>query len=87
MTCQSCGVEIADKAIVCYRCGAPTAVAPAPRTVRPAGRRRWRVVAGGIVALGVWLAVPGPAMSPVRAAAGLGAGALVVVIVMRVWRR
>ena len=28
MVCGSCGANIADKAIVCYRCGAPTA-APA----------------------------------------------------------
>ena len=33
MTCRSCGATIADKAIVCYRCGAPTAQ-PAP--VKPA---------------------------------------------------
>ena len=25
MTCRSCGADIADKAIVCYRCGTPTA--------------------------------------------------------------
>jgi hypothetical protein len=24
MTCKNCGTEIADKAIVCYRCGQPT---------------------------------------------------------------
>jgi zinc-ribbon domain len=24
MTCSNCGTEIADKAIVCYRCGQPT---------------------------------------------------------------
>ena len=30
MTCRSCGAEIADKAIVCYRCGASTAPEPAP---------------------------------------------------------
>jgi zinc-ribbon domain len=24
MTCTNCGTEIADKAIVCYRCGQPT---------------------------------------------------------------
>jgi len=34
--CASCGAEIAEKAIVCYRCGAPTA-APAP--ARPPARR------------------------------------------------
>jgi uncharacterized membrane protein YoaK (UPF0700 family) len=33
MTCTNCGTEIADKAIVCYRCGQPTVAAkrkPAP---------------------------------------------------------
>jgi glycerol uptake facilitator-like aquaporin len=37
MRCRSCGTEIADKAIVCYRCGASTTDpvrAPAPRTRR-----------------------------------------------------
>lgn len=24
MTCRSCGAQIADRAIVCYRCGTPT---------------------------------------------------------------
>ena len=35
MKCRQCGNEIADKAIVCYRCGTPTTEAkygpPAPR--------------------------------------------------------
>jgi hypothetical protein len=34
MICTHCGTEIADKAIVCYRCGTATAVPerrPAPR--------------------------------------------------------
>jgi hypothetical protein len=38
MTCRSCGATIADKAIVCYRCGTPTAGPPAP--ARPATRAR-----------------------------------------------
>jgi hypothetical protein len=45
--CQSCGHRIADNAIVCYRCGAPTAV-PAPAGKPPApptGQRMWLVVA------------------------------------------
>jgi hypothetical protein len=34
--CKTCGTEIADKALVCYRCGTATAeTAP-----RPASRRR-----------------------------------------------
>jgi hypothetical protein len=39
MVCSNCGTEIADKAIVCFRCGQPTVAAvrqPAPP------RSRWR---------------------------------------------
>lgn len=39
MLCRHCGREIADKAIVCYRCGAattdPTYKAPPPRRAAP----------------------------------------------------
>ena len=38
MKCRNCGTEIADKAIVCYRCGTATTEAkykaPAPRSPR-----------------------------------------------------
>jgi hypothetical protein len=36
MVCRQCGTQIADKAIVCFRCGAPTAE---PSARPPAGRR------------------------------------------------
>ena len=36
MTCQSCGHEIADNAIVCYRCGTPTAI---PASARPSASK------------------------------------------------
>jgi hypothetical protein len=52
MTCASCGAEIADRAIVCYRCGAPTPIPEAPEALAPqapaAPRRRvlpWIAVA------------------------------------------
>ncbi|MBE3099319.1 MAG: hypothetical protein IMZ44_19565 [Planctomycetes bacterium] len=36
MQCRTCGTEIADKALVCYRCGtATTAPAPMPPGARP----------------------------------------------------
>ena len=40
MVCRHCGIEISDKALICYRCGASTAepVAPAKRA-GGAGRR------------------------------------------------
>jgi hypothetical protein len=44
MICRNCGTEIADKAIVCYRCG--TATADPVR--KPAEIRRRR---GGVVSL------------------------------------
>jgi uncharacterized membrane protein YvbJ len=40
MLCRQCGTEIADKALICFRCGTPTTeakVAPPARSVR---RRR-----------------------------------------------
>jgi hypothetical protein len=40
MICRNCGTEIADKAIVCFRCGAGTTdPVRKPAAIRP-GRRR-----------------------------------------------
>ena len=39
MICRSCGTEIADKAIVCYRCGTAT-TDPVRRPVQVRRRRR-----------------------------------------------
>lgn len=38
MICRSCGTEIADKAIVCYRCGAATTD---PVRQPPPGPSKW----------------------------------------------
>jgi uncharacterized membrane protein YvbJ len=38
MQCRKCGTEIADKALICYRCGTPTAEAKYQPYVKPAGR-------------------------------------------------
>lgn len=46
MVCGNCGATIADKAIVCYRCGTATAIPPVERrTPPPAPRRPWVLVA------------------------------------------
>jgi hypothetical protein len=37
MKCRNCGTEIADKALICYRCGTATTE---PRLRPPAGRPR-----------------------------------------------
>jgi hypothetical protein len=36
MTCRTCGTEIAEKALICYRCGRATAD---PRVAPPVSRR------------------------------------------------
>ncbi len=39
MVCQNCGTEIADKALVCFRCGQPTVAAVRKPALPPS---RWR---------------------------------------------
>ena len=51
MTCRSCGTTIAEKAIVCYKCGTPTEDLT-PVTRGPAGAARssvpWVAVAAAV---------------------------------------
>ena len=47
MICKQCGTEIADKALICYRCGTATSE---PRT-RPAMARRRRSAMPALLAL------------------------------------
>ncbi|MFN8062776.1 MAG: hypothetical protein U0Q12_26735 [Vicinamibacterales bacterium] len=57
MECKSCGTEIAEKALICYRCGAATfeAVRRPPAPARAAGGWVWPVsaIAGGLGVLAV----------------------------------
>jgi hypothetical protein len=48
MICRQCGTEIADKAIVCYRCGTATTE---PRRQPPASTRRRPSLVPVVVAL------------------------------------
>ena len=89
MECARCRAVIADKAIVCYRCGAPTALpeAPARNTARPA--RPWTLilalVAAAVAAGGLAWGSAGGSMPQVS-------GSLAVVVLMTaaaylLWRR
>jgi hypothetical protein len=52
MQCRSCGIEIADKALICYRCGTPTTEAkyqPAP--LPPSGARRSRTLIATVLVI------------------------------------
>jgi uncharacterized membrane protein YvbJ len=56
MQCRQCGTEIADKALICFRCGAATTdakfKAPAPRP-----GRSWLMTAASVAALAVILII------------------------------
>ena len=62
MTCRTCGAEIAEKAIVCYRCGTPTAGPAVPAKTTTRARTPWAIVGTAIAAalatIGFDLAVP-----------------------------
>jgi hypothetical protein len=80
MTCRSCGATIAEKAVVCYRCGAPTAEPGPTRPPAPPagiGRIRWLVSATMAVVLGgVALALPETSSANRPAEAGFAAAAI-----------
>jgi hypothetical protein len=90
MICRHCQAKIADKAIVCYRCGTPTA-APAPvAPVRAtSGGVAWILMLLVAVAAAVtWWVRPGAYTEAERVvAAVVGVGALVLALVLRARRR
>jgi hypothetical protein len=94
MICRHCGTEIADKAIVCYRCGAGTT----DPVRRPAALRSRRgrmlplVALVLLVLLGLYLGQAGRVVEvPVGPAAslaiGVGIAFAIVVLLLRIVRR
>lgn len=92
MLCRSCGTEIADKAIVCFRCGAGT-TDPVRRAAKIVPRRPPLVALVSMVALlvlGIYLAQASrTAANPemFELAAGLCGGAALTVLLVRILRR
>ena len=92
MQCKHCGTEIADKAIVCYRCGAATT----DPVRKPAPVRRRSSLVPAFLAL-VFLALAALYMgrAPATAAeaerwqliAGVIAGFAIVLVLLRLVRR
>lgn len=92
MLCRQCGTEIADKAIVCYRCGAAT-TDPVRQPVRLKKRTSpWLslVVILLLVLLALYLGQASrTAADPDRlqTIAGVCAGAALMVLILRLVRR
>ena len=93
MLCRNCGTEIADKAIICYRCGAGTTdPVRKPVTIR---RRRSRllplITLVLMVLLGLYLGQAGQTVLPpgnaYGLAAGLAIGIAIIVLIVRIARR
>jgi hypothetical protein len=86
MICQTCGTEIADKALICYRCGNATT---APRRKPPSSKRSPGGLIPAIVAL-VALLVAALYMGQAAAGTvprGLVWVLIVLAIVATVWLR
>ena len=92
MMCRQCGTEIADKAIVCFRCGAST-TDPVRRAV-PIKPRRSPILSAAVLVVLVLLALYMGQASRTAAnpelpqlAAGLALGAALVLLLVRILRR
>ena len=87
MKCRNCGAEIADKALICYRCGTATTEAkykPVPLQQRSS---RGGLVASVIVVLAVTLAAvylqETSTSGPARLVAWIGDGLVALVVIVR----
>ena len=76
MKCRQCSAEIAEKAIVCYRCGTPTAeLAEVPRHAPPAARGRFvLIIVLVVIALAIALLLFMNSRRPVPAPTGNQSG-------------
>jgi hypothetical protein len=92
MQCRNCGAQIADKAIVCYRCGTGTTEPVRKAAVIAPSRNRLipGVVAAILVLAGLYLLnLSRTAANPEwqQLAAGLAIGGAVAVLLLFVLRR
>jgi hypothetical protein len=95
MKCRQCGTEIADKAIVCYRCGtATTDPVRRPADIRPRRGGLLSIVAFvALLLLGLYLGMAGRSMPPgaeatrLQTIAGVLVAAALLVLVIRIVRR
>lgn len=90
MTCIHCGTEIADKALICFRCGRSTTEPHPPATSRLATTRRpmWLAAIGLVVLVGAGLFMASAAAGRVPEWLRWSiAGGAAIVLVLRLARR
>lgn len=78
MTCRSCGTEIADKALICFRCGAAT-TDPVRQPYKAKRRPSLPLALFGLLLTGAGMAIAAvtPGLTPIDAVAGaIAAGGL-----------
>lgn len=90
MICRNCGTEIADKAIVCYKCGTATTAAVRQPAKLPTSRSSTNtlslVALVVLVALALYLGRAGSGQLSPEVSYGI-AGAAVLVLVWRQYQR
>ena len=90
MQCRQCGAEIADKALICYRCGAPTTEAkhkPAPLPRGSRGGLVATVVAIALLAAAGFFLVRMQGAESSRVVTWIAVGVAVVVVGLRAYAR
>lgn len=91
MICRNCGTEIADKAIVCYRCGTGTTdPVRRPAAIRTRQRRLLPFVTLVLmVLLALYLGQAGETVVPpgYGLAVGLAIGVAILLLIVRIARR
>jgi len=91
MTCRKCGTEIAEKALVCYKCGTATSdpvyAPPAERRVRSKMTLVTSLVALALmVAAAAFVTRTSPDSTP-RSVTLIFAGVAVLIVVLRAYAR
>jgi hypothetical protein len=89
MQCRNCGTEIADKAIVCYKCGTATTEArfkpasPAPRRITPLSLITTLLALALIVGYVIYSGSRGPEHAAPQAFTWIAVGVAVIIVVLR----
>ncbi|MBI4476903.1 MAG: zinc ribbon domain-containing protein, partial [Acidobacteria bacterium] len=86
MNCRNCGTEIAEKALICYRCGAATTerrVEPAQPSRRAVSLSAWPVIIALVLIVIALITAPPGELRPLPWIAALLAVALAIVQLVR----